>query len=406
MRSRQRRALVVLAAIAGLVWSVDAWGQSGAPGSARPGNATPETGAADLLDGMSPENLQELVRRAIQARLATERRQVAAEVRRGLLYDGDDIDKALALLARPMAGAKGGNVERICEALSIVDLRFGKMYKLFSAGKHAEAADVARRHLNTRQSTYLSAARHCVYARSLSAAGRNEDAVEAYRKILEIMPDRISFAAAAALNAARTYEKMSRFLYAAEMYQHWMRNYALTTDERRLTEISRKLREYHKIRQNPMGAVAEEMGQVQRRLAVVDSGPETRKRQGRIVALLEDLIKTIEEQQAGGKGQDGKKKSRKGQRQGSRGQDRISGRPGGTRPPTRGAQRSSVVPGQVRRPSDLASVRPTQESGDWANLPPREKQKIEAVRRKHLSERYKSIIGDYHTRMAESQGRE
>ena len=55
---------------------------------------------------------------------------------------------------------------------------------------------------------------------------------------------------------------------------------------------------------------------------------------------------------------------------------------------------------------DLAAVRPTAESGDWANLPPRERQKIEAVRRKHLSERYKGIISDYHTRMAESKDRE
>ena len=402
MRTWQYRALVIAVALVGWVWPIDSRGQT----AARPTNAPAGDGAADLLDGMSQEDLQALVRRAIQARLATERRQVAAEIRRGLLYDGKDIDKALALLNRPLAGAGGGNVERICQALAMVDLRFAKMYKLFSAGKHAEAATVAQRHINTRQSTYLSAAKQYIYAISLSKAGRDQDAAEAYRQILEIMPDRISFAAAAALNAARAYEKMSRFLYATEMYQHWMRNYALTTDERRLTEISGKLREYNKIKENPMAAVADEMSQVQRRLAIVDSGPETRKRQGKIVALLEDLIKTLEEQKGGGKkgGKKGKK-GKKGKRKGS-GQGQARGKPGGTRPPTRGAKRSALPTGQARRPSDLASVRPTAESGDWANLPPREKRKIEAVRRKHLSERYKSIISDYHTRMAESKDRE
>jgi len=401
MLIRQNRALGAVAALVGLAWSVNALAQ----GVDRPANAPASTAAADLLDGMGQEDLQALVRRAIQARLATERRQVAAEIRRGLLYDGEDIDKAVALLEMPAPGAKGGNVERICEALAVVDLRFAKVYKLFSAGKYAEAAAAAERHLNARQSTYLSAARHYVYAMSLSKAGKDQDAVETYRKILEIMPDRIGFAAAAALNAARAYEKMSRFLYAAEMYQHWMRNYALTTDERRLTEISRKLHEYRKISENPMAAVAEEMGQVRQRLAVVDSGPDTRKRQRKIVALLEDLIKTLEEQQPGG-GKGAGKKRKKGRRKGSRSQSQARGTPSSTRPPTRGAKRSAVAPGQVRRPSDLAAVRPTAESGDWANLPPRERQKIEAVRRKHLSERYKSIISDYHTRMAESQGQE
>ena len=267
----------------------------------RAGEMPPPPGAAgaaaplppDLLEGLTPEQIQQMLAHAVEMRLKMEREQVSAEIRRGLLYDEEDIDAALALLKRPDK-SKTSNIDCVCRALAIVDLHFGKAYKLSAAGKHAEAAAAAKRALNPQQTTYLSAAKHYLYAESLVEAGRGEEAVEVYREILAAMPDRISFAAAAAVRAAETYEKLGRFLYAMQMYDHWTKNYGLSADPVRLAAAARKIEHYREIYKEPMKAVAERMGQVKRRLEAVDSGKQTRETQKQIVALLEDLIKTAE----------------------------------------------------------------------------------------------------------------
>jgi hypothetical protein len=46
------------------------------------------------------------------------------------------------------------------------------------------------------------------------------------------------------------------------------------------------------------------------------------------------------------------------------------------------------------------------ESGDWATLPPREKQKLEELRKKVMSERYRDIISKYRTKISENGGTE
>jgi len=378
-------------------------------------------GAGEVLDGMSPEDLQKLIQQAIQARLKMERAQVSAEIRRGLLYDGDDIDAAVALLKDNPANTQKDNIERTLKAFAKVDARFAKAFRLFVGGKGAEAAEAAKRTINaqSQESTYFSAAKHYLLAKSLVKDEKFDDAIDAYNEILTIMPDRISFAAAAACDAAAVYEKLGRFKLAMDMYTFAMQNYGLTMDDASLNVVVAKIEEYAEIYKDPMNTVATWMGDVQERLAAVDSGTDTQKKQGEIIALLEDLIKSAEEQQQQQEQQEQKEQDKKkkpcescgkkgcgGQCQGKgKGKGKGKGSKGGQNP-TKPMEHSMVVPGAVKRPGDGNPVRPTTGGDDWSNLPPRERDRIEQLRKQLMPERHRGIIRDYNTRMAEGAEKE
>lgn len=387
-----------------------------AGGAALPAVGDPNAGAVNddlerLLEGLSPADVQQLVRKAIQARLEVERQQVAGEIKEGLLYEPDDIDAACKILKDKPANTQKDNIDRILRAFAKVDLRFGKAHKLLEARKYPQAAEAIKRDLNVQDATYLNAARYTVYARALAAADKGYDAVEAYQDLLVNMPDRISFAAAAALHSARIYENLKRFKYAGDMYRYAVLNYGLTLDAGELDAISKRLEKYAEFSRDPLGWAEGMMGQVKTRLDATDSGRETQQKEEQIVAVITDLIKTAEERQCGScqsqqKRQQGRcpncgKKGCNGQCQGS-GQGKGQGPPKGTRQPSSPAQISSLVPGAVERLTKRTKIRDTSESGDWASLPPRERQRLEQLRKKLMSERYRDIIRDYRTRVAES----
>ena len=292
---------------------------------------TAEDELADALRGMTPEQVEALIQRALKRRLETERRQVAVEIKRGLLYDPEDIDAALALLENEPANTQADNVDRICLALAKADTRLSRPYALFRAGKHAEAAEAVKETFNLRELTYLSAAKHYIYAESLAMTGQDEQAVEAYNHIVSDMPDRISFAAAAAVRVAETYEKMGRFLYAMRAYTYCLRNYGLTLDNTRFQQMLKKVEEYALIYEDPLGNLAQKMAAVQRRLEAQDSGKETQRRENEIVALLEDLIKTAEESQGGSSAGSSQQRQKQERPPGSQGRSASAGgaTPGG-----------------------------------------------------------------------------
>ena len=156
------------------------------------------------------------------------------------------------------------------------------------------------------------------------------------------------------------------------------------------------------------------MGEVKERLDAVDSGKETQRKEDQIVAVITDLIKTAEEKQKSC-GQSCKnqsqgackkcgKKGCQGECQGQGQGQGKQGPPKGTRQPSSPARVSAVVPGAVARPTKRSEVRDTTEVGDWASLPPRERQKLEQLRKKVMSERYRDIIRKYRTRISERNG--
>ena len=336
--------------------------------------------------------------------------QVAEEIKQDLLNDPDDIDAAVRLLNSKPKDTQADNIERILKAFATVDLRMGKAHKLLADKQYAEAAEAVEKDLNVQEATYRNAARYTLYARALYADGKGYDAVEAYQKILVVMADRISFAADAAMQSAQIYEGLDRFTYAAEMYSYAVNNYGLTLDDEALDLIEKKVEEYETFGKDPLGWAEKTMGEVRDRLHRLDSGKQTQAKEDKIVAVITDLIKTAEEKQQSSQNQQQqqqgacKKCGKKGCQGECSGSASASGQkpPKGTQQPSNPAKVSAVVPGAVARPTKRSETRKTSEIGDWANLPPRERQKLEQLRKKVMSERYRDIISKYRTKISET----
>jgi len=378
--------------------------------------AEPEAGAAVEAPGtieegawvLSAEQVAELLARAAAARLKLERDVAASEIKGDLLYEEQAKAAAIRLLQEDAANTQQDNIKRICDAFAAVDEEFAEGYKLFKEGKHDQAAKSTKELLDPQSATYFSAACHYLYAESLFKLGSHEDAVEAYGTVLALMPDRISFASASAARSAEAYEKMNRFYYAAEIYSYCIQNYGLTMSDAELSRIAERLKYLQGIYEDPLGSVAQRMGQVRSSLEKLDSGPKTRDTQGEIVAILEDLIKTAEEKQQQSGGGQGQRKQPKQSSQKSQSdkQAQAKGRQGGLAQgrPTSPAQRGFLPGGIAARPKDLANVRPTEGADDWSKLPPSKRDEIEKATQRLLPERYRQLIRDYRKELSKPSG--
>jgi tetratricopeptide (TPR) repeat protein len=410
-------AVVILAASLP-AWAADEAATGGAPAATTPARAdangaAPGAGALDnsagddlekLLKDLSPSEVQDLIKTAVKSRLEVERKQVVEEIKEDLLLDPADIVKATTILTSGPKNTQKDNIDRMIKALAVADYRFGKAVKLLAEGKAEDAGKAIEKDLNVQEATYRNAARYTLYARALAAQDKLIDAVDAYQKVMVVMGDRISFAAAAAIESAALYEKMQRFSYAAQMYAYAVDNYGLTLDEEVLKMISGKTADYAKFSTDPLGWAQTEMAVVRGSLDKGDSGKGTQDKQEKIIAVITDMIKTAEEQQQSSSQSQGQQRQRQpGQGQGE-GQGQGQGQqPQGTQQPSNPAQVSALVPGSVARPTMQSQTHNTNETGDWATLPPRERQKIEQLRTKVMSERYRDLISKYRTKVAEQK---
>jgi tetratricopeptide (TPR) repeat protein len=427
MQSRDKSAAcgMALALLAGVIlaaslpaWAADEAATGGAPAAparADANGAAPGAGALDnsagddlekLLKDLSPSEVQDLIKTAVKSRLEVERKQIVEEIKEDLLLDPADIVKATTILTSGPKNTQKDNIDRMIKALAVADYRFGKAVKLLAEGKAEDAGKAIEKDLNVQEATYRNAARYTLYARALAAQDKLIDAVDAYQKVMVVMGDRISFAAAAAIESAALYEKMQRFSYAAQMYAYAVDNYGLTLDEEVLKMISGKTADYAKFSTDPLGWAQTEMAAVRGSLDKGDSGKGTRDKQEKIIAVITDMIKTAEEQQQSSSQSQGQQRQRQpGQGQGEgQGQGQGQGQqPQGTQQPSNPAQVSGLVPGSVARPTMQSQTHNTNETGDWATLPPRERQKIEQLRTKVMSERYRDLISKYRTKVAEQK---
>jgi tetratricopeptide (TPR) repeat protein len=427
MQSRDKSAAcgMALALLAGVIlaaslpaWAADEAATGGAPAATAPARAdangaAPGAGALDnsagddlekLLKDLSPSEVQDLIKTAVKSRLEVERKQVVEEIKEDLLLDPADIVKATTILTSGPKNTQKDNIDRMIKALAVADYRFGKAVKLLAEGKAEDAGKTIEKDLNVQEATYRNAARYTLYARALAAQDKLTDAVDAYQKVMVVMGDRISFAAAAAIESAALYEKMQRFSYAAQMYAYAVDNYGLTLDEEVLKMISGKTADYAKFSTDPLGWAQTEMAVVRGSLDKGDSGKGTQDKQEKIIAVITDMIKTAEERQQSSSQSQGQQRQRQpGQGQGE-GQGQGQGQqPQGTQQPSNPAQVSGLVPGSVARPTMQSQTHNTNETGDWATLPPRERQKIEQLRTKVMSERYRDLISKYRTKVAEQK---
>jgi tetratricopeptide (TPR) repeat protein len=358
-----------------------------------------------ILEQLTPEELEALVKSAMTLIRTEERKLVAAELRSGLLYDPADVQAAVEGLEKDVRDTQQDNVDRICRAFVKVDTRFARAWKLLDEGKHVEAAAAAKALVNPQQSTYLGAAKYYLYGEALAKCGKGEEAVDAYSEIFDRMRDRTSLAAEAMLRAAQTWEQLGRGMYAYRGYVLYYNKYrmVLPADERQALE--RKIDELKKEYGNPIESAARKMGEVSQRLEKLDSGVDTRKTQDQIVALLDDMIKTAEDaQNQSSSSSGGSKPKPNAGKSGQEGEGQGPGQGVATKPPgpnpSNPAEASSLRLGATVRPTGTSGEIRSDESGDWAKLPPRERQKLEMIRSKALSERYQEIISDYHKRLA------
>jgi tetratricopeptide (TPR) repeat protein len=416
--------LAVLVLAASLpAWAADEAAAGGEPAATAtaPADANAAAGASAALDngagedlekllkGMSDDEVRDLIKTAVKSRLEVERKQVIEEIKEDLLLDPADIAKAVTILTSDAKNTQKDNIDRIIKALAVADYRFGKAVKLLADGKAEDAAKAIEKDLNVQEATYRNAARYTLYARTLAAQDKLADATDAYQKVMVVMGDRISLAAAAAIESAALFEKMQRFSYAAQMYAYAVANYGLTLDDEVLDTIKSKTEDYATFASDPLGWAQKEMAVVRGSLDKGDSGKATQGKQEKIIAVITDMIKTAEEKQQSGQGQ-GQQRQRQKQPGEGEGEGEGEGKgkgkgqkPQGTQQPSNPAPVSALVPGPVARPTAVSQTHNTNETGDWSTLPPRERQKVEQLRTKVMSERYRDLISKYRTKVAEQK---
>jgi len=357
-----------------------------------------------ILDEMSPEEIEALIEQAATRRLRTERQQVVTELRDNLLYEESAIAEAAAALQNAPANTQQDNIDRIVRALARVDERFAPAWKLYEEGKFAEAADKFKNMLNPEDATYLSAAMYYVCAKAHRKAGRLRQAAQTYGDLLVNLPDRISFAAASALEAAEVYEEMHRGYYAMEMYAYALNNYSLTMDAQTASRVMETYETLQQTYENPMASLATLMQDARQRLEEKQTGKPTQTKQEEVIALLEDMIKTAEEkkrqqnQQASGQ----KRRRQNGQQRRKKQQQQQSNPQPNSGNPVSPARVSSLVPGPVSRPNRLSRQHGATGQDRWSELPPRQREAIRNVLRQRLAEQRGDQVRDYHRSLSES----
>lgn len=351
-----------------------------------------------ILDSLTPEQIDQMLELANERRLGVERRGAIAEIRLGLMCLPEQIDEAVAFLEDNPATTRAESIMRISEAFAIVNVRLAEARQLLEDGDPEAAVALARKILDPSQATYLSAATHLLYGDALRTAGDGETAVEAYRGILVNMPEQLSFAAEAGLRAAETSQEIGRFMHAMKLYAYCLRNYGLTLTAGEFDAVEEQLGNLTEIYQAPLSALAGMMGEVHQQLAEADSGADTQSRQDRIVAILEDIIKTAEEQQGQSSGspdqQPPESQADQEEQQGQRNAGQADR-------PTQPMPDSRIVPGRLPEAVRGATVHATDESGDWADLPPRRREQLYEIARRNTSERRRRITTEYHRRLTE-----
>jgi tetratricopeptide (TPR) repeat protein len=396
-----------------------------------PGGATGLTGPAadangdapvDLLKQLTPEELEQLIRKADALRLADERRKTIDEIDSSGIYNEDDKTAAEALLQDKGAGTQQDNIDRITKAFAKAEPQFRRACQLMTDGKYKECAEAAKQLLKEDETGFNSAAKHFLYAEALAklSADANKaggekaakevyfDAIEAYMEIPRLMPERLSFASASAIKAGKAYEDAFRFINAMKMYSFALRNYSITMTADQRDALLEKVKGWQDIFQDApsvMKHLSGKMGEVQGRLAGADSGKETQEKERQIVQVLEDLIKTVEEAQQAqsqgqGKGQGKAKKPGEGEGEGQgqgqgQGQGKGQGKPNSTNNPSSPARSSFLPEGAAVRPGKLESPHTTKENNDWSELPPTDRDKLTESMKKMLSERYRDLVSDY-----------
>ena len=357
------------------------------------GPADPEAPGEDLMRMLTPQELEALIRQARPAVLARERKAVKREIEDGILFEPSKVDQALERLSADPADTPTDNIARITQAFSLVEPRLADPLAKAAAGDHVAAVTAVEAIINPEGTAYLDAVKLMCLGDALQAAGRNEQAIEAYGRIIGAMPNKVSFAAVAALRAAQTYDRMHRMLPAAKLYEWWLENYGFL-DPEQAELLEAKVRRIRRDYARPLSTLAGKMTQVADRLAGGDSGKVTQGKGKEIVAMLDELI-AMSEQADGGGG--GGQSGSQGQSAGQSGTGPAGGKP------TSGATDSALRGGNAPDPTGLAGIRPNDSTDAWGRLPIRQREKLVEMFKQKYPERYTEMLEAYYRKLSEQR---
>jgi len=344
------------------------------------------------IQGLSAGQIDSLARDSASARLVRERQDVAEEIAAAGMYDPKRVNVARRILAAGPADTSANNIERITAALAAVDMRMAEVTRLVAAGEHAAAAAAATELIDPEGHRYVDAAARLLQADALRVAGQAGEAAEAYVQLVRAMPEKVSFAATAALRAGDTYERMGRMVHAAQLYAWWVANYSFL-DPARVKRLAAKVESVDRQYDDPLATLADLMGQAHARLADADSGEAAMATQKDIVTMLDDLIALVEENR------DPPDRAQRSESS-DRGSDRPTGVPGR---PSHPAEQSALPGGQATRPVAATVIHPDGESDPWGQLPIRQREKLVETFRQRYPQRYTEMLRAYYKRLAESE---
>ncbi len=356
---------------------------------------------SSYLNTLTPEQIDELIAQANERRLAMERELTVTELRQDLWFDPEQVEEAAVLLTDDPATDRAGSVLRTMDALAIVDPQFARARQLLAEGNIEEAVALASKLVDANEASYLSAVRHLFYARALVQAGELEDATHAYKAILVNMTERMSLAATAAWEGAETFEEMGWYIDAGSWYAFLLKNYSLTLASEEYKTARDAYARHKAFVEDPLNAIAERMAMAGEDLRAGEP-EESADDQQEVIKMIEDILRETQpapnqpprppgENQPPPSGEEEESVSPSGEQTGNN-QNRS------TNPAT-----SEHLPGDgVRRdPSRGTNVHDTEEHGDWASLPPREREKYQELVQRGMDDRHQEISREYHEELAE-----
>jgi len=366
-----------------------------------------------VLEQLTPEQLSAVMNEASQRRMESERQQTLDEIQQNILYEEEQIEIAEALLNDKPKHTRVDNIDRMLKAYSAVDVAFAQAVAAMDAKEYAKATVALKQLAAPESSTIRSAAAMYLLGEALVKQGNVFGGTEVWQQLLVKQPDRVSLAAEVSLRSARAYQSIGRGKYALDMYVYCLNNYSLSMSKAEVEKIFAKVEALQERYRDPIKTVTLMMADVQERLGRSQTGDATQEKQHEVVALLDDLIKTAEEesrlkdpknqkdQERGNRENQGGKKGEckkpgEGQKPGQQ-----PGNPSGDKPGGTGAKNSSLVPGPVSKPNLLTRKHTSDDTGKWAELPARDREQIRELMRQRLSERRGGHVRDYHRKLAE-----
>jgi hypothetical protein len=352
-----------------------------------------------FIPNLTPAEVELLIAIANERRLTLEREQVIAELRQDLLFDPDQVDEAIAYLEGNPATSREQSIQRIYEALALVDADFETAMQQYTNGQFSDAAQTVKRDIIANEATYLAAARQLFYADALRDAGEAYPALDAYDALLKNMGERISFASTATLNAASVCRERHEYIDTMMYYATALKDYGLTLTEAEYDEGLEFIKKYKAIYDNPMQALSDMMRDVEGRLANGDSGEETQAIQREIVAIIEDMVASRPPDPNAPPPPPGGEGGEDGEEEGQRRRNQRGDQAG--RRATSPMSDSQLGDRDGEAAMDRSQEHTTEESGDWASLPPREREKLQELAQRGTDERYRKLAVDYHRKLAE-----